>query len=135
MQTGFYPVNNKPNIDKIRMYDEDSNVFYRFQMPEWEMGTKSWGMIFDSEEDALENGGTVTEGKSACEKARFSYRYADAFGSTDRMLIIKGYSLGRGPDEEEELVVVEEILEVWSYNDFCNIVRDIRAGVYDEEDE
>ncbi|HBY21291.1 MAG TPA: hypothetical protein DEG71_09865 [Clostridiales bacterium] len=136
IQEDHYPVNNFPTIDKIRMYDDDNTIYYRFQMPEWEMGTKSWGMIYDSEEEALENGGTVTEGKSACEKARFSYSfYSDAFGNTDRMLILKGYSLGRGPDQEEELVVVEEILEIWSYRDFCNLMEDVRQGMYDEEEE
>jgi len=131
----IYSVNNAPTIEKIRMYDEDSNTFYRFQEPFYEMGKKSWGMIYASEKEALEDGGIVVNGKSCCINHRHAWQYADAFDKEALMMIVKGYGLGTGEDQYEEVVDVEEIVEIWSYEDFCNIVEDIENSMYEEDEE
>ena len=51
------------------------------------------------------------------------------------MMIVKGYGLGTGEDQYEEVVDVEEIVEIWSYEDFCNIVEDIENSMYEEDEE
>ena len=56
-----YKVNGKPTIEKIEDYNYDDNMFYRFQNPSHEMGEESWGMIYKSKEEAIEDGCDILE--------------------------------------------------------------------------
>ena len=57
----LYSVNNQPTAEKIEDYNDKSNMFYRFQDPTLEIGTQSWGMIYSTPEEAIEDGSTVLE--------------------------------------------------------------------------
>ena len=41
-------------VKQIEKFDNDENVFYRFQNPDFEVGTESWGMIYNTREEAIE---------------------------------------------------------------------------------
>ena len=131
----IYSSNNFPTIEKIRMYDEDNNTFYRFQEPFYEMGNKSWGMIYATEEEALEDGGIVVNGKSCCMNHRYAWQYVDAFDNEALMIIVKGWSLGTGEDQYEDVVDIEEIIEIWNYDDFCKIIKEIEVLQNEDEEE
>lgn len=126
----IYEVNNKPTIEKIEKYDEDRYTFYRFQNKDWEMGTKSWGMIYGSAEEAIENcendGLTpeeaVLDGKSCCSTANQLWNFAQYFDKDFRVVVLEGSCVGEGHDGED-VVDVDEILEIWDYNEFIKVMQ------------
>lgn len=127
-----YEVNNIPTVEKIREYDEDRYTFYRYQMKDWEMGSQSWGMIYGSAEEAIEccedDGLTpeeaVLDGKSCCSTAKEVWNFSDRFDKDFRVVVLTGNCIGEGHDGED-VVDVDEILEVWDYNTFENLMAEL----------
>ena len=113
----LYPVNSTPSQEKLKKYDDDRNAFYRYQCKEWEMGTESWGMIYSTGEEAIEDGSTVLNGKSCCSTAREARHYRDEFDTDFRVLVVRGDDIESGHDGES-VVDIEEILEIWDYDEF-----------------
>lgn len=128
----IYEVNNNPTVKKINKYDDESDVYYRFQMKDWEMGNQSWGMIYDSaeeareayEEEGLEPEEAVLNGKCCCSTAKELYSFVDAFDSDFRILVISGDYVEEGHDGED-VVDVDEILEIWDFNKFIELIGDM----------
>lgn len=126
----IYEVNNKPTSDKIKKYDEENNTYYRFQMKDWEMGTQSWGMIYSSAEEAIENceddGLTpeeaVLDGKSCCDTANELWGLAQSFDKDFRVLVVEGSYVEEGHDGES-VVDIDEIVEIWDFNDFIELMQ------------
>ncbi|MFT8352957.1 hypothetical protein [Clostridium saccharoperbutylacetonicum] len=124
----IYEVNNNPTIEKIVKYDEDRQIFYRFQMKDWEMGTQSWGMIYSSAEEAIEccedNGLTpetaVLDGKCACDTANELAGFSMSFDKDFRVLVLSGDCVDEGHDGES-VVDVAEILEIWDFDEFFEV--------------
>lgn len=123
----IYEVNNIPTAEKIEEYNRDKNTFYRFQCKDWEMGTKSWGMIYSTQEEAIEDGSTVLDGKSCCRTANELYRFKNEFDNDFHVLVVKGWYVEEGHDGED-VVDIEEITEIWSREDFLNIVKEMREA-------
>ena len=120
----LYPVNNKPTAEKIENYNDKSNMFYRFQDPTLKIGTQSWGMIYSTPEEAIEDGSTVLEGKSCFRTARELYGYTGTFAGDAVVLIFSGWDAGTGHDGED-LADVEEILEIWNMQEFEDTVDEM----------
>lgn len=128
----IYEVNNKPTVEKIEKYDDNSNVFYRFQMKDWEMGTQSWGMIYSSAEEAMEccedDGLTpdeaVLDGKSACSTAKELMNFVCNFDKDFRVIVLNGKNVGCGHDGED-VVDVKEILEIWEFDEFTDLMLEM----------
>ena len=119
-----YEVNNKPTIDKIENFDDERNTYYRFQNKDWEMGTQSWGMIYSTPEEAIEDGSTVLNGKSCCSTAKELYNFMDYFDTDFNVLILEGDWVEEGHDGED-VVEVSSIKEIWSFEDFKKIMWDM----------
>ena len=125
----IYEVNNTPTPEKIEKYDSYENIYYRFQMKDWEMGTQSWGMIYSTPEEAIEccedDGLTpetaVLDGKSACDSARELMKFVQSFDEDFRVLVLSGDYVEEGHDGES-VINVAEILEVWDYNEFSDLM-------------
>lgn len=120
-----YPVLTTPTTDKIESYNRNKNTFYRIQNTTHEIGNQSWGMIYSTPQEAIEDGEEVLDGKSAFTKAKSLYNYTGTFDEEEsQVIIIKGYNVGTGPDDED-LVDVEEILETWSLSDFYSLLEEM----------
>jgi len=130
----LYKVNNIPTIKKINIYDEDNNTYYRFQENSIEIGNKSWEMGYDSEEEALENDARSLNGKSCCSTARTLHGFRFEFDKDYRVLVLTGNFIEVGQDDED-VVNIWEILEIWSYEEFCKIGTDIKNGMYNDDEE
>lgn len=126
----IYNVNNKPSEDKIEKYNEDNYTYFRFQCKDWEIGTKSWGMIFATEEEAIEESESwgiekpILNGKSCCSTAEDLYSIAEQFDKDFRVLVLNGNYVEEGHDGED-VVDVKEIIEIWDYDDFFKIMNEI----------
>ena len=128
----IYEVNGKPSLEKIFQYNEDRFAFFRFQNKDWEMGNKSWGMIYSSEEEAREcyeddgfecEDDAILDGKSACSTAEELMNFCSCFDSNYRVLVITGTSVGEGHDGED-VVDVDDVLEVWDSDEFINFMNE-----------
>lgn len=125
-----YEVNNKPTVEKIEKYDHDSNIYYRFQMKDWEMGTESWGMIYDSaeeameayEEEGLDPEDAVLNGKSCCSTAKDLFNFIDSFDEDFRVLVMEGDWVEEGHDGED-VIGVTKVLEIWDFNQFEHVMN------------
>lgn len=128
----LYEVNNKPSIEKIESYDNDNYIYYRFQMKDWEMGTQSWGMIYNSAEEAIENceddglteDEAVLDGKSACFTAKELMDFVCQFDKDFRVLVLNGNRVGEGHDGED-VIEVNEVLEIWDFDEFTNLMLEL----------
>lgn len=128
----LYEVNNKPSAEKIENYDSDNYIYYRFQMKDWEMGTQSWGMIYSSAEEAIENceddglteDEAVLDGKSACFTARELMDFVCQFDKDFRVLVLNGNRVGEGHDGED-VIEVNEVLEIWDFDEFTNLMLEL----------
>lgn len=124
-----WEVNNKPTLEKIEKYDNEKGVYFRFQDKDYELGTKSWGMIYGSEEEAreayeeegLNPDDAILNGKSCCSTSREAMRFAGEFdGAINVVLVLTGNYVEEGHDGED-VVDVAEILEVWDFDEFCKL--------------
>lgn len=130
----IYEVNNKPTLEKVEKYNEDRYTFFRYQMKDWEMGNQSWGMIYSTAEEAIENceddglteDEAVLDGKSACNTAQELFGFSGMFDKDFRVLVISGKSVGTGHDGEE-VVDIDEILEIWDYEEFDNLMMGLES--------
>lgn len=130
----IYEINNKPTVEKIEKYNEDRFTFFRYQMKDWEMGDQSWGMIYSTAEEAIENceddglteDEAVLDGKSACNTAKELFGFSSMFDKDFRVLVLSGKSIGTGHDGEE-VVDVDEILEIWDYEEFDNLMISLES--------
>lgn len=133
----IYEVNNKPTLEKIERYNEDRYTFFRYQMKDWEIGTQSWGMIYSSAEEAIEccedDGLTpdeaVLDGKSCCSTAQELFGFTSCFDKDFRVLVVSGSSVGTGHDGED-VVDIDDILEIWDYNEFDKVMIELEECVY-----
>lgn len=125
-------VNNQPTVEKINKYDADKHIFFRVQDRDYELGTQSWGMLYDSaeeareayEEEGLNPDDAVLDGKSAWGTSREMLHYAvSRFDSvTDVILVIRGDDVATGHDDES-VVDVDEVLEVWNLDEFLDMIN------------
>jgi hypothetical protein len=113
----LHEVNNIPTQEKFDTYDKASDIYYRFQDKKYEMGTQSWGMIYSSPEEAIEDGSDVLNGKSCCSTARKARGFALEFDNDSVVMVLKGWFVEVGHDDED-VIDVEEVLEIWSREDF-----------------
>lgn len=128
----IYEVNNKPTVEKINNYDGESNTYYRFQMKDWEMGSQSWGMIYGSADEAIENceddgltpSTAVLDGKSCCDTAKDLMSFVQNFDKDFRVLVLTGNYVEEGHDGES-VVDVDEILEIWDYDEFADLMLEL----------
>ena len=126
----IYEVNNKPTIEKIKKYDDERDVYYRFQMKDWEIGKQSWGMIYCTAEEAIENceydgltpENAVLNGKSCCSTAKELMKFVCEFDKDFRVLILNGDYVEEGHDGED-VIDVNEILEIWDFDEFTDLVN------------
>ena len=103
-------------------------------MKDWEMGYQSWGMIYSTAEEAIENceddglteDEAVLDGKSACNTAQELFGFSGMFDKDFRVLVVSGKSIGTGHDGEE-VVDVDEILEIWDYVEFDNLMMSLES--------
>lgn len=128
----IYEVNNKPTIEKVEMYDNDRDTYYRFQHKDWEMGEKSWGMIYGSEEEAreayeedgLDPDDAILNGKSCCSTLKELSNHSFSFNNQFVVLVLTGDYVEDGHDDED-VIDVAEILEIWSWEDYIKMAEEL----------
>lgn len=118
-----YKITGKPTVEKLNDYNYDDNMFYRFQNPMHEMGEESWGMIYKTREEAIEEGCTILNGKSCCWNVDDFTEYLSYYNNDYVVMIVKGWYVENGHDKEP-VVDISEIVEVWDYDKFVEVYQE-----------
>ena len=122
--------------EKVNKYNADKYVYFRYQDKDYELGSKSWGMIYGSEEEAreayIEDGlnpdDAILNGKSCCSDSDTALSFASEFDeSVNVILVLTGRWVQVGHDGED-VIEVEEVLDVWDYDEFCKVAYKLKYG-------
>ena len=124
----IYTINNQPTNEKIQSYDANNDTYYRFQNPTHAAGSQSWGQVYSTPEEALEDGSTILNGKSCCSTASKLYGFRHEFDNDYVVLVLKGWYVEVGHDDED-VVDIDEVLEIWSYDEFVSKVKEIKEAI------
>lgn len=129
----MFKVNGKPSLEKIEKFDNDDNVFYRFQNPTYAIEgdyTNSWGMIYGTKEEAIEawmedmecdydeaEEEAILPGKSCMTTFESIVSFSDRFSQSDVLLIFHGYDTRANGHDDEYVADYDYEIEVWSMED------------------
>lgn len=97
-----YKVDSKPTMELIEKLNEDRNIYFRFHDPSIRMTykSKSWGMIYSSEREALADGSEVLDGKSCMDTIEGLMSYIDSYDKDYVVMAFIGDYNGTGSDGE-----------------------------------
>lgn len=124
----MFKVDGKLTKEMVEKFDNDSNIFYRFQNPDYEIEgeyTESWGMIFSSAEEArecaeewgLEEDEAVLPGKSCMDTFKGIMQFACQFSDNDVLLVFRGTDTYATGHDGEFVAEYEEPVAVFSMED------------------
>jgi hypothetical protein len=126
----MYKVNGKPTKELVEKFNSDNHIFFRFQNPEWQLNedSKSWGMIYGNEEEALEaaeeDGLTEDEavlpGKSCMDTLQGVWNWADQFDDSNVILVFEGDDTGVNGHDDEYVAKFIKPVTVWNIEDCYN---------------
>lgn len=131
----IFEVTGKANAKDIVKYTDMENVWFRFQNPcnaikgEY---TQSWGMIYDSAEEAIENceddnlteDEAVLSGKSCMPSLHEIMNWSQYYNNSDVLLIFKGYDTRETGHDGEYVAEYDELVAVWSMEDVIKFYTD-----------
>lgn len=120
----------KQNIEK---WDDDYHVFYRFQHKDHEVGEKSWGMIFGSEEEAIadaeEWGMTPEEAVLPGKSCTFTFgelsRWMCEFDKDYVVIAFEGWDTYETGHDGEYVARFDEVIAAISYDDYLKIDEEL----------
>lgn len=130
----FYEVNGHINSENLEKYNNDNNIFFRFQNPEWEIDEEheeSWGMIFSTREEAIEEaeewGMTEDEailpGKSCMPTLQGLMSWSSEFDKNYVVLVFKGYDTRVTGHDGEYVAEFNEAVEVWDFQEVLDYME------------
>lgn len=111
---------DKCNPEIIQELAEQKNIFWRFHDPERRMSSrsKSWGMIYSSEREAIQDGSTILNGKS-CEKYPENLmKWADCFDNSHVVIAFLGYDTRETGHDGEYVATYYQKIKTFNYDDF-----------------
>lgn len=96
----MFKVNGQPTQELIEKFNNDDNIFYRFQNPKFDLdeNSESWGMIYGTREEAIENAENdgltedeaVLPGKSCMPTFEEILNWSPYFNNDDVLLVFEG---------------------------------------------
>lgn len=136
----MFKVNGTPTQDLINKFDNDSNIFYRFQNPEYEIVgeyMESWGMIFSSKEEALEEAedygyteeNAVLPGKSCMPQFDQIIEWINYYSKDDVLLVFEGADTYETGHDDEYVAEYEQEIAVWSVKDVKDYLYNLEKAI------
>lgn len=116
---------DKCSVELLRELSEQKNVFFRFHDPKRRLSSrsKSWGMVFESEREALSCGSTVLNGKSCVKDAEKLMEWKRNFDDTYVIIAFEGWDTGETGHDGEIVATYYKKIKCFSYQDFVSCFR------------
>mgnify|MGYP000949121394 CR=1 FL=1 len=113
---------DKCTIEELRKLDGMKDVFFRFHDPNRRISSrsKSWGMIFESAQEALSCDSTVLDGKSCTGKAEELMSWKQEFDEDYVIIAFVGCNTRETGHDGETVATYYKKLKCFSYSDFVN---------------
>lgn len=134
----MFKVDSKITANVIEKFDDDKNIFYRFQNPEYEIAgqyTQSWGSIFSSADEAIEcaeewgyeKEDAVLPGKSCMDtfEGLMSGNWILQTGDNDVLLVFRGSDTYTTGHDGEFVAEYEEPIAVFSLENAINFYENL----------
>lgn len=123
----IYKVNGVPTKELVERFNNDDNIFFRFQEPHQKLTSRScsWGMIFQSKAEAIRDceqwGMTPDEavlpGKSCTAKLKDLEKWICEFSNNYVVLAFEGTDTGVAGHDGEYVATYHKKVAVWSIED------------------
>lgn len=115
----MYKVTGVPTEELIEKYSNDSNIFFRFQEPHQRLTSrsKSWGMIYETEREAIADGCEILPGKSCMDTLEGLWKWAQYFDDDYVVLVFEGKDTGATGHDGEYVATYYKKVAVWSMED------------------
>jgi hypothetical protein len=113
---------DKCSVELLRELSKQKNVFFRFHDPKRRLSSrsKSWGMVFESEREALSCGSTVLNGKSCVKDAEKLMEWKRSFDNSYVVVAFEGQDTKEEGHDGEMVATYYKKVKCFSYEDFIN---------------
>ena len=125
-------------VKEIEKFDNDKNVFYRFQNPNFEVGEESWGMIYNTREEAIEacmeendcsyeeaEEYAILPGKSCMPTFEGILNFASQFDDDYVLLIFKGEDTRYTGHDDEYVARYDETITTLSMDEVVDLLNEM----------
>ena len=125
-------------VKEIEKFDNDKNVFYRFQNPNFEVGEESWGMIYNTREEAIEacmeendcsyeeaEEYAILPGKSCMPTFEGIMNFASSFDDDYVLLIFRGEDTRCTGHDEEYVARYDETIAELTMSEVMELVDEM----------
>lgn len=114
-----YKVNGVPTQELIEKLDNNDNIFFRFQEPHQKLTSrsKSWGMIYSTEREAIADGCEILPGKSCMPTFAEILRWLDYYCKDYILLAFEGNDTGYTGHDGEYVATYYKKVAVWNFED------------------
>lgn len=129
----IYKVNGKPTKQLVDKYNNDSNIFFRFQDPHQKLTSRScsWGMIYSSKTEAirdykemgLDPEDAILNGKSCMDTLEGLSQFTNAFDNSYVCLVFAGKDTYETGHDGEYVATYYNKVEVWSFDDVLEYIN------------
>lgn len=129
----YYEPNAKLTEELIEKLDNDPNIFWRFQGADWEISgehEESWGMIYSSREEAIQDwmdnmecsyeeaeAEAILPGKSCMPTFKETISFYSRFDSDFVLMAFEGSDTGATGHDDEYVATFYEPVAIFSYDD------------------
>lgn len=126
----IYTKIDKCTPELLEKLSEQENVFFRFHDPKRRISSrsKSWGMIYSSEREAITDGSDILYGKSCVETASELMDYTQYFYDKHVVIAFIGEDTGESGHDGEIVATYYKKVATFSYSDFCSMFININNG-------
>ncbi|MEG1482921.1 MAG: hypothetical protein RSA57_03885 [Cetobacterium sp.] len=121
----MYKVNGVPTLELVEKFNEDSNIFFRFQNPHQKLTSRSesWGMIYGSKQEAIKNDCEILPGKSCMDTLKGLDKWITYFDDDYVVLVFEGCDTGVTGHDGEYVATYYKKVAVWSMKDVVEFMQ------------
>lgn len=131
----IYKVNGAPRKELIEKYNNDPNIFFRFQEPHQKLTSRScsWGMVFQSKAEAIRDCGewgmspeeAILPGKSCTDTLEGLQNWVCEFDNDYVVLVFEGTDTGVNGHDGEYVATYHKKIAVWSIEDVKKYLENV----------
>lgn len=115
----IYKVNGVPTKELVEKYNENNQIFFRFQEPHQKLTSrsKSWGMIYQTEREAITDGCEILPGKSCMDTLEGLKKWICEYNDDYVVLVFEGHDTGYTGHDGEYVATYYKKVAVWNMQD------------------